>query len=470
MPLNYYSKTFLSLPQFIQKTEPTYRIYRNRRITTLHGQMESDCPRVCPSCGGFLHIHQYHTVKLKHIAIGPELMELVVTYKRFTCSVCHQMVSQDIPFKQPHHFMTKMYYQQIMGLLGSGSMSLQQVSKILHTNKHLVRTIDKQRLQAIAGDRKPTHTSRFIGVDEFSLHNHHRYATIVIDLETGESLFVEEGNSEAQLHHFFDFVGRAFMRGVKAISMDMNAQYDAAIRNRYPHIKVVFDPFHIVKNYNDRVISELRKREQRRLRDDIEKSKKSGDTEKEKALVKEYKLYKHSRFVLVSNLKTLQAKDAAAKEHNQHLVDQFECKGLSIPVGERKWSTTNERRLQDVLSINSDLQTTYTLLAMLKLSFTCRDTQVFTKDLEHWLAVARKTGLQELIGFCKMLEKRIQGIVNHVIYPISNGPLEGTNNLIKTIRRQAYGYRDQEYFFLKIWEATRRYPKKRSFTSHRNSA
>jgi transposase len=35
-------------------------------------------------------------------------------------------------------------------------------------------------------------------------------------------------------------------------------------------------------------------------------------------------------------------------------------------------------------------------------------------------------------------------------YPISTGPLEGTNNKIKTMKRQAYGFRDLEFFNLKI--------------------
>jgi transposase len=35
-------------------------------------------------------------------------------------------------------------------------------------------------------------------------------------------------------------------------------------------------------------------------------------------------------------------------------------------------------------------------------------------------------------------------------YRISTGPLESTNNKIKTIKRQAYGYRDKEFFKLKI--------------------
>jgi hypothetical protein len=59
-----------------------------------------------------------------------------------------------------------------------------------------------------------------------------------------------------------------------------------------------------------------------------------------------------------------------------------------------------------------------------------------------------------------MIEK-IDGI--NTYYPISNDPLEGVNNLIKTIRRQAYGYLDQQYFILKIWKATRKYPTSRCY-------
>jgi transposase len=254
---------------------------------------------------------------------------------------------------------------------------------------------------------------------------------------------------------------------VQGIAMDMNAQYALAVRNRYPHIKIVYDPFHIIKNYNDRVISELRKAEQRRLTDALEVAQKEKHSDLAIEITKEYKMFKHSRFVLLSNRNTLEAKDAAAKEHNKFLSEHFEKRGLSLPPGERKWATNNLQRLEQVLQVNDNLHTVYVLSEMLKLSFACDNVGEFKTSLDKWLKIASHANIPELNSFCKMVVKYYDGIINHAIFPISNGPLEGTNNLIKTIRRQAYGYRDQQYFFLKIWEVTRKKPKLRFYKSHR---
>ena len=55
-----------------------------------------------------------------------------------------------------------------------------------------------------------------------------------------------------------------------------------------------------------------------------------------------------------------------------------------------------------------------------------------------------------LSKFAKTLEKHREGILAFYDYRISTGPLEGTNNKIKTMKRQAYGFRDHEFFKLKI--------------------
>ena len=67
-----------------------------------------------------------------------------------------------------------------------------------------------------------------------------------------------------------------------------------------------------------------------------------------------------------------------------------------------------------------------------------------------WLAQAEASGIKILVGLAKTLRQHALGLVAYYDYPISTGPLEGTNNKIKTMQRQAYGFRDHEFFKLKI--------------------
>ncbi len=70
--------------------------------------------------------------------------------------------------------------------------------------------------------------------------------------------------------------------------------------------------------------------------------------------------------------------------------------------------------------------------------------------LRDWLARARVSGIRMLMQFADTLEEHQQGILNYYKYPISTGPLEGTNTKIQAMKRQAYGFRDIEFYKLKI--------------------
>jgi len=77
-----------------------------------------------------------------------------------------------------------------------------------------------------------------------------------------------------------------------------------------------------------------------------------------------------------------------------------------------------------------------------------------TSLLADWpaekLAEAKASGIRLIVGMALILERHREGLLNYYRYPISTGPLEGTNNKIKTLKRQAYGYRDPEFYRLKI--------------------
>jgi transposase len=70
--------------------------------------------------------------------------------------------------------------------------------------------------------------------------------------------------------------------------------------------------------------------------------------------------------------------------------------------------------------------------------------------LMDWITYAESTGIAMLQKFAKTLGVHAWGILAWYDHPISTGPLEGTNNKIKTMKRQAYGFRDQEFLRLTI--------------------
>ena len=224
------------------------------RFTVTSGTMESEMKRHCDRCGGAMHVYQRHTVRIQHVALMARPHLLSVTYVRTRCTGCGQITSQDLPFKDPRHRITKHLRYQAVKYLAMG-LTLSEVSRLLNIHPAIVKEIDKSRLETLFPKGPPRGYSTHIAVDEFLLHRGHQYATVVIDVESGDVLFCEEGKKREQVLHFIQAMGKRWMSHVQAVSMDMNAQYDSAFREWAPHVKVVFDLFHIVKLYNDSVIT-----------------------------------------------------------------------------------------------------------------------------------------------------------------------------------------------------------------------
>jgi transposase len=75
------------------------------------------------------------------------------------------------------------------------------------------------------------------------------------------------------------------------------------------------------------------------------------------------------------------------------------------------------------------------------------------KALVRWCMLAFQSGIEPLIDFVKTLIRNAYGIINHCMYPIHTGRLEGIDNKIKVIKHKAYGFHDMEYFSLVIKDA-----------------
>ena len=136
------------------------------------------------------------------------------------------------------------------------------------------------------------------------------------------------------------------------------------------------------------------------------------------------------------------------------MMDKQILKGILWLLLKRQENLVDERdeakRLNEALKLNSSLATAYYLKEDLRLLWSTADRQVAGRFLDSWIARAQASGIRVLQTFAKTMATYRRGILAWFRYPISTGPLEGLNNKIKTLKRQAYGFRDQQFFKLKI--------------------
>jgi transposase len=93
----------------------------------------------------------------------------------------------------------------------------------------------------------------------------------------------------------------------------------------------------------------------------------------------------------------------------------------------------------------------YILKEELRAFWMCSDLGEATAALEEWIAKARASRVKALKRFAKKLLSHAYGILNYFRHRVTTGPVEGINNKIKVLKRKAYGYRDMEYFKLRIY-------------------
>lgn len=413
-----------------------------RNVFCFEGTLDPGDEDLLCSCGSKMHVNNHPGIILRHLPFGGNLSCVSFKRNQYACPKCGRTKMQFISFKAPGHMITEELYQYTRELLASGVYTNKEVADITGLGKNTVKDIDKERLQELytTADRKlikPEKPARFLGIDEFKLHNGHRYATHIIDMETGHILWIAGGKKKQVVYDFIDHVGLKWMDQVEAVACDMNSDFQEAFEEKCPHIQPVFDYFHIVKNFNDKVVSEVRKNEQRRL---IEE----GNVEAARAL-------KKTRYILMSSRKTLQAKDGDARE------------GRVIHKGSSLFKTESivrkegyEERYDSLLQENRLLFTLDLVKEKLALAYSRKDEAVMAEDIISIMDTCKATNNPHLLWFERLLSNHFEGIIAHATYDISAGKIEGINNKIKTLRRQGYGYPDDEYFFLKLFDMSRR--------------
>jgi transposase len=413
-------------------------------------------PRPGVPAGWKVHANGHEDIVLKHASTANTLILLnvhVVGWVAVGPDGKRHRIRERLPFRAGDKRYTLHFKAQVSAFMGGYGVTLKKCAKMCHTTPAIVKEINKARLFALAGDMAPLHPSRHIAIDEFLIAHGHRYCTIVIDADSGELLYLERGKSKQQAYHFFEWVGAAFMKGVEAVSMDMNTSYATAFSDEYPHVAIVYDGFHIIQWFNKQVIDSLRRTEANRLKKEAEKLARAGDFQGAAEIESERRLLFGQRWNLLANERTLRAKDALNAEINAEAKAAAVADGSDpFEVGRRRQDNAGSRKA--LLDANASLQCAVRAREELQDALRLTDAGSMRMVLTAWCNLYSKAGVSQLTRFTKTITRRLDGIVSRAIHRISSGVLEGTNTLIKNIRRQAFGLVDFDYFGLLVWEQT----------------
>lgn len=356
--------------------------------------------RVCPLCGGrdfVLAGLVDPPPAVKGVPIGKKQVFLVLHLHRVKCSTCDAIVREDRLLASPKKHHTHQLERYVLDL--SRRMTIADIADHLgmswDTIKDILKSDLERRSQKIDW-RNLTH----IAIDEISVSKGQKYLTVVLNLKTGRVIYIAESRKAEALAPFFKKLRRSRTK-LEAVAMDMSAAYKLAVETYYRRpCAIVYDRFHVVKLLNEQ-IDEIRREEMR-----------NADSDEIR------KIIKGKRFLLLYGSENLRKRDVEP--------------------------------LKALLLLNANLCTAYILKEQLRLFWDLPDRQAGEDFLREWIATAQESGIKRLARFAKTLHDHWEGLLAYFDHPITTGPLEGVNNSIKVLKRKAYGYRDVEFFKLRI--------------------
>ena len=332
------------------------------------------------------------------VPIGSKPVLIQFKVPRLWCPACDRTRQAKLGFADPKKRYTRSFERYALDL--SRHMTIQDVAQHLQVSWDTIKDIQALSLKRRFG-RPKLHKLRQIAIDEIAIGKGHRYLTVVLNLLSGAVVFVGQGKGAEALVPFWRRLRRARAK-IKAVASDMSSAYIRAIRDNLPSVVHVFDHFHVIKLFNDK-LSAFRRELYHQAQSDHQR-----------------RILKGTRWLLLKNPENL---DAERDEHE---------------------------RLQQALRLNAPLATAYYLKEDLRQIWSQPNKRTARRVLQDWLARARASGIRMLRQFADTLEEHAKGVLAYYDYPISTGPLEGTNTKIQAMKRQAYGFRDHEFFKLKI--------------------
>jgi len=338
------------------------------------------------------------TRTFKSLPIGKKEVLIKLPIQRIECLACEKIHQVKLNFANKMRSYTNSFERYALDLCRL--MTISDVSKLLKVSWDTVKDIEKRYLKKHFDKPKLKHL-KHLAIDEIYLGKKTKFITLVMDLVTGAVVYIGDGKGADALTAFWKKL-KLSQAKIEAVAMDMGKAYIKAVKENLPTVPIVFDHFHVIKLYNEKLTI---------LRRDLQRDAEESDKN----------VLKGTRWLLLKSPKKL--------------------------------NTLNEEcdKLKNALKLNEPLAMAYYLKDDLGQIWKQNDKEEAEFLLWEWVKKATSSGVNMLIKFAKMLVKYTDEILAYYDFnKMSSGPMEGTNNKIKTLQKRAYGYRDMEFFKLKV--------------------
>ncbi len=356
---------------------------------------------ICSGCGaGGLPIKDHRVKRWRHLDAGGMRCVIECRLRRLYCPGCGDLPEM-VEWARGGARYTRDFDDLCAWL--AQQMSQTQVTRLMRIGWETVGKI----LARVVAEKLPAGRLdglRLIGVDEVSYGADHKFLTCVADHETGGIVWATEGRNAASLQAFFDGLTPEQKASIQAVSIDMSAGYEKAIRapEGVPHAQVCFDPFHVVQ-LAGKAVDQVR-------RDEYNRHGRSATGEG--------KWIKGTRYSLL--------KDTAKQTARQLL------------------------KLAEVVLMNKRLYRAFLLYGELRYIYRLPKDEA-AERLEAWLAWASRSRLKPFVKLARTIRKHKSGVLAAVEIGLSNGRLEALNSKVRLLSHRAYGFHSADALIAMIY-------------------
>lgn len=360
---------------------------------------------ICSGCGQVHKIGQHgiEEVIAEDLPIFEKRTYLHIVKRRYKCPADKSTRIEETPWLKKWSRVTKRFAEQVSRL--TAITTNQEAGWFLGLDDEAVYRIDKEILEAQYNLKLvPPPAAINISVDEVSYKKYHRYLTNVIDADERAVIWNDRGRKTEVLDRYYTGIGEDNCKRIESVALDGARTFISSTNKYAVNALIVYDKFHIMQKLNW-AVDMARKQELR----------------------------------------------TARKENNEELVDLINCKQRFILLKKKSNLTDSQAHyLERLCEINEPIYKAMLLKESFLKLYDCQSPEEAQSYLEGWIIEALAGSVETFKLIAASFRDKMNYIINWFRKKISSAISEGINNKIKRLKRMAYGYRDVEYFKLKI--------------------